>query len=201
MIEGNDHAGAALPADPDQHFLVNRAVIDTIIAAADLRADSVVTELGAGAGTVAALMPPVARLDLIELDPVLCDVLTARFSSQQNARVRCEDALDVLAREHACYDAIFSNLPAELTPRALDALAAAARVGANALDARPQPSLRRQTPPRVAIVAAPASLDLSPWRKALDLSPIATAQGDDFDPPQPFETIYLRVRLRHGTGH
>lgn len=200
MTEGNDHAGAALPADPDQHFLVNRAVIDTLMAAADLRAESHVAELGAGAGTVAALMPPVARLDLIELDPALCDVLTARFSSRQNVRVRCEDALDVLAREHACYDAIFSNLPAELTPRALDALAATmADSTENVLDARPRPQRQRQ--PRVAIVAAPASLDLSPWRKVLNLSPIATAQGDDFDPTQPFETIYLRVRPRHGTGH
>lgn len=199
MTEGNDHAGAALPADPDQHFLVNRTVIDTLIASSDLRAESHVAELGAGAGTVAALMPAVARLDLIELDPALCDVLTARFSSRQNVRVRCEDALDVLAREHACYDAIFSNLPAELTPRALDALAAAARVGAKALDVRPRPQRQRQ--PRVAIVAAPASLDLSPWATRLNLSPIATAQGDDFDPPQPFETIYLRVRPHHGTGH
>lgn len=195
------HAGAALPTDPDQHFLVNRAVIDAIIDAADLRAGSFVAELGAGAGTVAARMPPEARMDLIELDPILCDGLRARFLSCPNVRVCCEDALAVLEDGRERYDVIFSNLPAELTPRVLDALAAASRVGANALDARPQPSPRRQTPPRVAIVAAPASLDLSPWKGQLDLSPIATARDDDFDPPQPFETIYLRVTQRKGMAN
>lgn len=183
------------PLDPDQHFLVNRAKIDVLLDAADLRAESVVAELGAGKGTVAARVPPLARLDLIELDPALCNVLRERFTARADVHVRCEDALLVLARERASYDVILSNLPASLTPQVLDALASGA---GDASTSRPRIFIGAapRDRPRTAIVAAPSSLELSSWGHQLDISPIATAEGADFDPPQPFITRFVRVLRR-----
>ena len=165
-----------LPArDPDQHFLVNPRIIDAVAAAAGMRDGDRVAELGAGAGTVAARFPPVAALDLVELDPGLCARLRERFDRRAGTHILCEDALQTIAR--ARYDVIVSNLPADLTPAVLDALA----------------GIRF----RAAVVAAPAELDLAPWRDRLRIEPVATAAGADFDPPQPFETVYLAVhRLR-----
>lgn len=162
-----------LPArDPDQHFLVNVRIIDEVLRAAGMRPGDRVAELGAGAGTVAARIPAaIAPLDLIELDPALCALLRERLGSRPGARIRCEDALRAIGRDR--YDIIVSNLPAYLTPAVLDDLARARF--------------------RAAVVAAPAQLDLGPWRDRLRIEPVATAEGSDFDPPQPFRTVYLAV--------
>lgn len=199
--------GGARGLGIDQHFLVNRAVIAALLGAADLRAEFVVAELGAGRGTVAAWMPPVAHLDLIELDPALCRVLRERFATRADVRVRCDDAIGVLARECASYDVIFSNLPASLTPQMLDLLASnmggacdgSSRIVSSASPASGSTAAVDDAPsclPHAAIVAAPASLDLSPWEHRLEFSPIATAEGDDFDPPQPFATCFIRATKR-----
>lgn len=174
--------GAARPAgpegpvmrDPDQHFLVNPRIIDAVAAAAGLRPGDRVVELGAGAGTVAARLAPAASLDLVELDPGLCARLRNRFARRWDVHVRCGDALEVLARER--FDVIVSNLPAQLSGTVLDALSRA--------------DFRR------AVVAVPASLDLSPWRGRLSLACVARARDADFDPSQPFETFYLAVARR-----
>lgn len=160
--------------DPDQHFLVNPEVIDAVAGAAGMRSGDRAAELGAGAGTVAARLPPVASLDLVELDPGLCARLRRRFAGRRGVRVRCGDALESIARDR--FDVIISNLPAQLSGRVLDALSRA--------------DFRR------AVVAVPASLDLSPWRDRLSLAFVASAEGADFDPPQPFGTAYLAVERR-----
>lgn len=223
--------GGARGLGIDQHFLVNRAVVAALLDAAGPRAESVVAELGAGRGTVAAWMPPVAHLDLIELDPALCRVLRERFATRADVRVRCEDAIAVLSRECASYDVMLSNLPASLTPQVLDLLASSmegARSGClnviaststigisvaadntstigispaadSSSSSGNSPTAANALPnsrPRTAIVAAPASLDLSPWEHSLDISPVAMAEGDDFDPPQPFATRFVRVARR-----
>ena len=170
-----DYGGATdRAAADDQYFLCNPALIGVLVRAAAPRPHERVCELGAGAGTVAAALPPVAALDLVELDPRLCARLRRRFAGNPAVRVRCADALEALARDR--YDVVLSNLPRSLTGEVLDRL-----VGITF---------------RIAIVAVPTGCDLDRWRGRLRITPVTTAHGDDFMPPQPYETTYFAVRLR-----
>ena len=75
-------------------------------------------------------------------------------------------------------DVIISNLPAGLTPRVLDALAA--------LDFR------------VAIVAARQGEDLTNWEDRLRFEAVETLEPDDFSPRQPFASEVVRITRQSG---
>lgn len=164
--------------DLDQHFLCNPAKISQLIGAADIREGDRVVELGAGVGTVAAQVPEEASLTLVELDPTLCARLRERFAKRGNVRVAQGDALEFLARAREgkgepAPDVIISNLPAELTPRVLDAL--------EGLDFR------------VAVVATRQGEDLASWEDRLHIERVATLEPDDFSPRQPFASEVVRI--------
>ena len=173
-VPGDAGGTDARAAVTDQYFLCNPALIGSLVRAAAARPHERVCELGAGAGTVAAALPPVAALDLVELDAQLCARLSQRFAGKPTVRVRCADALEVLARDR--YDVVLSNLPRSLTGEVLDRLPL--------------------TTFRIAIVAVPTGFELDRWGDRLRIMPLATAYGDDFIPPQPYETTYCAVRKR-----
>ena len=159
----------------EQHFLTDPAKLAALALAAQIGPTDRVLELGSGAGTVAAALPP-CELTLVELEPYLAKALS-RFP---HATVLQADALAVLRRLGA--DIILSNLPHTLTPHVLELLS--------------YKTFRR------ALVAVHEQDDLSELANAargrLELTPLLILENRDFTPPQPFRSRLLQV-TRHPT--
>lgn len=153
----------------EQHFLTSPARLAALAAAAAPRPHERVLELGAGAGTVAAALPPCRRV-LVELDPALAAALRRRFP---DAEVLERDALTVL--EDRPFDVLLSNLPHAYSQAVLDAL--------------PGRTFR------VALVAVRAGQSLT-RPTGLRIGSLGRLEGSDFDPPQPFASELLRVEPR-----
>lgn len=155
----------------EQHFLTSPGKLEALVRAAQIGPGDRVLELGAGGGTVAAVLPP-CRLTLVELEPHLAASLRRRFPG---AAVVQKDALHVLAALEA--DVILSNLPHALTPGVLRILS-------------------RKTFTR-ALVAVHTEDDAATLRGAaggrLRLEPFLTLAETDFTPPQPFRSRVLEV--------
>ncbi|HOA69414.1 MAG TPA: 16S rRNA (adenine(1518)-N(6)/adenine(1519)-N(6))-dimethyltransferase RsmA [Methanosarcina thermophila] len=93
----------------DQHFLVDTDYLDRIVAAADLRPEDVVLEIGAGIGNLTERLARKAKkVIVIELDPALVRILHDRFDGVENIEIIAGDALKVDFPE---FDKVVSNLP------------------------------------------------------------------------------------------
>ena len=78
-----------------QHFLEDSSVVDSIIAAADLRSTDTVVEIGPGRGALTGeLVNRSGRVLLIEYDADLADGLAAKYEADPNVRVFNADARD-----------------------------------------------------------------------------------------------------------
>jgi 16S rRNA (adenine1518-N6/adenine1519-N6)-dimethyltransferase len=92
----------------DQHFLIDRDVLDRIVAAAGLRGDEDVLEIGAGPGNLTRLLSEKARrVYAIELDPRFAGALEAEFRGS-NVTVLRGDALRL---DFPRFDKAVANLP------------------------------------------------------------------------------------------
>lgn len=80
-----------------QNFLVQRAIADQIVAAADLGPDDEVVEIGPGLGVLSdrIVRAGVRRLWLVELDAGLAHRLESAFGGHPAVRVVCGDFLEV----------------------------------------------------------------------------------------------------------
>ena len=77
-----------------QHFLVDRRVIERMVALAEIAPDEAVLEIGPGLGALTdALAARAARLYVIEYDRGLCDVLRRKLAHLPDVRVLEGDAL------------------------------------------------------------------------------------------------------------
>ena len=93
----------------DQHFLIDPGYLDRIVAAADLRPEDVVLEIGAGIGNLTERLARKARKVIaVELDPTLVRVLHDRFDEVENIKIIAGDALKIDFPE---FDKVVSNLP------------------------------------------------------------------------------------------
>lgn len=93
----------------DQHFLADTGYLDRIVAAADLKSDDVVLEIGAGIGNLTERLARKAKKVIaIELDPALVNILHDRFDNIGNIEIVAGDALKVDFPE---FDKVVSNLP------------------------------------------------------------------------------------------
>lgn len=150
----------------EQHFLTHPGKLAVLVAAAGILPGERVLELGSGAGTVAAALPP-CKLTLVELDPELAAALRARFPG---AVVWQGDALEALDKCPA--EVILSNLPHTLTAPVLAHLAT--------------------KPFRRAVVAVRQDDALAALQAmvgaALELTPLVALEEGDFTPPQPFKS-------------
>ncbi|BCJ32927.1 hypothetical protein Athai_04300 [Actinocatenispora thailandica] len=157
-------------ADPslDQHFLVSSSKLARLVSAAGITPADHVLELGAGAGTVARMLPPSASLTVVELDSRLTRLLRRRVP---RATVVRGDAL-MLVRELPC-DVLIGNLPHWVTDRLVDAL--------------PELSFR------VAVLAVGERTDLGRLRGSFELVEVCSVTGDDFLPPQPEVSRIFRI--------
>src|SRR5438105_560379 len=79
-----------------QNFLVDRSVVDRIIAAVDPRSDQTVIEIGAGRGALSShLIEKAGRVIAIEFDRDLLPQLRQQFDGSTNLQVIEADALAV----------------------------------------------------------------------------------------------------------
>ena len=97
-----------------QHFLIDEAVIERIIAVISPAPDECLVEIGPGLGALTrALVEIVRSLQVIELDRNLADELPRRLGNPRNLHVHAMDALTTdftkLAGEHRLR--IVGNLP------------------------------------------------------------------------------------------
>lgn len=93
----------------DQHFLVDTGYLDRIVAAAELKSEDVVLEIGAGIGNLTERLARKAKKVIaIELDPALVNILHDRFDDVGNVEIIAGDALKVDFPE---FDKVVSNLP------------------------------------------------------------------------------------------
>lgn len=88
------HADAPPRKALGQHFLHQKNVVDQIITAFRPRPDDRVIEIGPGRGALTgALIQRVARLDVVEIDANLAQLLAARFGEQAHFHLHHCDAL------------------------------------------------------------------------------------------------------------
>ena len=172
------HDLAAL-SDPakDQYFLTNPAKLQVILDAADIRETDRVVEIGAGAGTVARVLPRSASLTLIELDERL--IPTLRNNAPDHASVLNADGLALLQQGQLHADVILGNLPNEV---AEDLTALLPRLDF-----------------RVAVVAAGSVEPFEALSEHLNYSLLADVWGDDFTPSQPGLSHLISVHHRQSS--
>ena len=109
--------GLATKHSLGQNFLVNNAVIEKIMALAELSPDERVLEVGPGIGTLTlALLAEVGRVVSVEMDRELEPVLSAHAAAHPNFSYIMGDALRVPAEKIAeaaggAPTALVSNLP------------------------------------------------------------------------------------------
>ena len=78
-----------------QHFLIDQNIVRKILAAAELRPEDTVLEIGPGRGILTnALSHAVRRVVAIEIDPELCGLLQVRQAEWTNVELICADALN-----------------------------------------------------------------------------------------------------------
>lgn len=141
-----------------QNFLVDRRVLQRIVAAAAPGDAAAAVEIGAGLGTLTLALlgadRPPRRLLAIERDPDLLAVLRAELAGRPEVEIRAEDAahFDFAAAARAAGGplAVVGNLPYQLSSVLLFALA-----DAGAAVARATVMVQREFAARV--VAAPGS--------------------------------------------
>ncbi|MEB3265979.1 MAG: 16S rRNA (adenine(1518)-N(6)/adenine(1519)-N(6))-dimethyltransferase RsmA [Cyanobacteriota bacterium] len=104
-----------------QHWLVDAAVLNQIMAAADLRPGERVLEVGPGRGALSErlLASPLAELTAVELDRDLVTGLRQRFAGEP--RFRLIEG-DVLALPLPAADAVVANIPYNITGPLLEHL-------------------------------------------------------------------------------
>ncbi|MFN9636842.1 MAG: ribosomal RNA small subunit methyltransferase A, partial [Synechococcaceae cyanobacterium] len=109
-----------------QHWLVDAAVLDRIVAAAELRPGERVLEVGPGRGalTERLLATPLAALVAVELDRDLIDGLRQHFGADPRFQLIEGDVLEVPLEpeDQPPADAVVANIPYNITGPLLERL-------------------------------------------------------------------------------
>jgi 16S rRNA A1518/A1519 N6-dimethyltransferase RsmA/KsgA/DIM1 with predicted DNA glycosylase/AP lyase activity len=151
-----------------QFFLTSSDKLALLVKAAGFQPGDRVVEVGAGAGTVARMVPANASLTAIELDDRLLPTLRKNVPE---ARVIQGDALRILP-ETPC-DVLLGNLPNAVTERLLDLL----------------PNLSFRT----AVLAIAGDTVLKRISRQFTIEEITTLEGDDFEPPQASRSRLVKI--------
>jgi 16S rRNA (adenine1518-N6/adenine1519-N6)-dimethyltransferase len=174
-----------------QNFLIDEAVYDDMLAAAELAPRATVLEVGAGLGTLTErLAARAGQVVAVEVDPRLARLLRARFATQANVAVV---QADILRRPPATLGLAtpyqVANIPYYLTSALLKLL----------LTGAAQPTsltllVQREVAER--IVAAPGAMSLLALSVQLYGQPrlVRTVSPDAFLPPPEVASALLAVR-------
>jgi len=103
-----------------QHFVIDSNLLRRIVGCADLEAEDVILEIGAGLGNLTApLAKRVRKVYAIEVDPRLASVLREKFSGDERVEVIFEDALQFdftpLFQKWQRKMKVVANLPYEIS--------------------------------------------------------------------------------------
>jgi len=112
MHEVTDKLSARPKKRFGQHFLISPTILDGILRLAELTAEDVVVEIGAGTGTLtAALADRVRRLLALELDRDLIGPLRQRFADSPQVAIIHADALTFDFNRLPAPFKVVANLP------------------------------------------------------------------------------------------
>ena len=97
----------------DQHFMVDKEMIEHICRKANIQPGDNVVEIGGGAGALTEVLAATGNsITVIELDHYYAELLKEKFESFPNVKVIEGNALDLTYLE---YDRIVANLPYTIT--------------------------------------------------------------------------------------
>ena len=119
----------------DQHFMVDKKMIEYICRKANIELGDNVVEIGGGAGALTEVLAATGNsITVIELDHYYAELLREKFQSFENVKIIEGNALDFTYLE---YDKIVANLPYTITEPFLTNLA---KTGALFVDSKDKKS-------------------------------------------------------------
>jgi 16S rRNA (adenine1518-N6/adenine1519-N6)-dimethyltransferase len=103
-----------------QHYLIDEAILDATIAAAEIKEGELVVEIGAGPGILtSALAQAGADVLAIEFARDFCRLLQSEYHNWRNVHVLCDDALRIdfakLEKDSQPYAKMVANIPYQIT--------------------------------------------------------------------------------------
>jgi 16S rRNA (adenine1518-N6/adenine1519-N6)-dimethyltransferase len=179
-----------------QHFLVDGEVLESIIAAADLKPDDLVVEVGPGLGILTeALAQKAGEVIAIELDDRLAALLKKRLASFKNVSIINDDVLNIrpeelLKRQESPDYKVVANLPYYITSPVLRHFLTAS--------AKPRMMIVMvQAEVAQAIAAMPGDMSLLSVSVQFYGRPeiISRVPAQSFYPPPEVDSALLRIQL------
>ena len=177
-----------------QHFLVDEAILDTILVAAELSSEDIVIEIGPGLGVLTAeLARRAGKVIAVELDTKLASLLKRKLASVPNVNVINADILKVspsqLLETKGDYKVV-ANLPYYITSPILR----------HFVEASPKPSLMVvmvQKEVGNAIVAGPGEMSLLAVSLQVYSKPkiVSYVSSQSFYPPPKVDSAIVRFDL------
>jgi 16S rRNA (adenine1518-N6/adenine1519-N6)-dimethyltransferase len=182
-----------------QHFLIDEAVLERILSAAELNPGDVVVEVGPGLGILTeGLVKQGARVIAVELDAKLVDLLRKRLAGFPDVRIVHADVLKVPPRQ-----LLQDNLPASDFVRGYKVIAnlpyyITSPVLSHFLEAEPRPSklvVMVQKEVGEAIAAAPGKMRLLSVKAQFYSTPVIVSYvpATSFYPPPKVDSVILRL--------
>ena len=175
-----------------QNFLVDRALLDVIVGALELRSDDDVLEIGPGVGTLTGeLASRARRVVAVDIDARCVAATRATQQGRANVEVVHADALRVdppaLGLNGAWVAA--GNIPYSITTPLLTRLFALPRAPARGVFL-----VQREVAARLAAVAGDWSLATVAVRSVADVERLQDAPPSSFDPPPAVHSSVIRLR-------
>jgi 16S rRNA (adenine1518-N6/adenine1519-N6)-dimethyltransferase len=182
-----------------QHFLIDEAVLERILSAAELSPGDIVVEIGPGLGILTeGLARREARVIAVELDAQLVALLKKRLAAFPDVQIIHADILKVTPRQ-----LLQDNLPASELVRGYKVIAnlpyyITSPVLSHFLEAQPRPSemvVMVQKEVGEAIAAAPGKMRLLSVRTQFYSKPaiISYVPAASFYPPPKVDSAILRL--------
>jgi 16S rRNA (adenine1518-N6/adenine1519-N6)-dimethyltransferase len=182
-----------------QHFLVDEAVLERILSAAELGPGDIVVEIGPGLGVLTeGLAKQRARVIAVELDSKLVALLKKRLAAFPDVKIVHADILKVTPQR-----LLQNNLPAPELARGYKVIAnlpyyITSPVLSHFLEAQPRPSamvVMVQKEVGEAIAAAPGKMRLLSVKAQFYSQPaiISYVPAASFYPPPKVDSVILRL--------
>jgi len=182
-----------------QHFLIDEAVLERILSAAELGPGDIVVEIGSGLGVLTeGLARRGARVIAVELDSKLVALLKRRLAAFPDVKIIHADILKVAPRQ-----LLQNNLPASEPVRSYKVIAnlpyyITSPVLRHFLEAQPRPSemvVMVQKEVGEAIAAAPGKMSLLSVKTQFYGKPaiISYVPAASFYPPPKVDSVILRL--------
>jgi 16S rRNA (adenine1518-N6/adenine1519-N6)-dimethyltransferase len=182
-----------------QHFLIDEAVLERILSAAEVSPGDIVVEIGPGLGILTEGLAKVgARVIAVELDSKLVALLKKRLAAFPDVKIIHADILKVTPRQ-----LLQNNLPASELVRGYKVIAnlpyyITSPVLRHFLEAQPQPSelvVMVQKEVGEAIAATPGKMSLLSVKTQFYSKPtiVSYVPAASFYPPPKVDSVILRL--------